>query len=76
MKKTVTLLVLISMLFSTVFLFTGCGDSSVKEIKTADDIKGASVGVQNGTTGDTFVSDYEALTAPRLCVTARVPTLS
>ena len=60
MKKTVTLLVLISMLFSTVFLFTGCGDSSVKEIKTADDIKGASVGVQNGTTGDTFVSDYEA----------------
>lgn len=45
MKKTVTLLVLISMLFSTVFLFTGCGDSSVKEIKTADDIKGASVGV-------------------------------
>ena len=60
MKKTVTLLVLISMLFSTVFLFTGCGDSSVKEIKTADDIKGASVGVQTGTTGDTFVSDYEA----------------
>lgn len=60
MKKTVTLLVLISMLFSTVFLFTGCGNSSVKEIKTADDIKGASVGVQTGTTGDTFVSDYEA----------------
>lgn len=59
-EKTVTLLVLISMLFSTVFLFTGCGDSSVKEIKTADDIKGASVGVQTGTTGDTFVSDYEA----------------
>ena len=57
MKKTVTLLVL---LCSTVFLFTGCGDSSVKEIKTADDIKGASVGVQTGTTGDTFVSDYEA----------------
>lgn len=76
MKKTVTLLVLISMLFSTVFLFTGCGDSSVKEIKTADDIKGASVGVQTGTTGDTFVSDYMRLTAPRLCVTARVPTLS
>ena len=68
MKKTVTLLVLISMLFSTVFLFTGCGDSSVKEIKTADDIKGASVGVQTGTT--------MRLTAPRLCVTARVPTLS
>ena len=41
-------------------MFTGCGDSSVKEIKTADDIKGASVGVQTGTTGDTFVSDYEA----------------
>ena len=75
MKKTVTLLVLISMLFSTVFLFTGCGDSSVKEIKTADDIKGASVGVRTGTTGDTFVSTMR-LTAPRLCVTARVPTLS
>ena len=60
MKKTVTLLVLISMLFSTVFLFTGCGDSSVKEIKTADDIKGASVGVQTGTTGFIFLSYFLA----------------
>lgn len=76
MKKTVTLLVLISMLFSTVFLFTGCGDSSVKEIKTADDIKGASVGVQNGTKQAILLYLTMRLTAPRLCVTARVPTLS
>ena len=75
MKKTVTLLVLISMLFSTVFLFTGCGDSSVKEIKTADDIKGASVGVQNVQQAILLYLTMR-LTAPRLCVTARVPTLS
>lgn len=38
----------------------GCGESvHTKQIESADDIIGARIGVQLGTTGDIYVSDYE-----------------
>jgi len=37
--------------------FVGCGEG--KEVKSADDLPGAAIGVQLGTTGDIFASDYE-----------------
>lgn len=38
----------------------GCGESvQTKQIESADDIIGARIGVQLGTTGDIYVSDYE-----------------
>lgn len=41
----------------------GCGNSeaetTTKQITGADDLEGAKIGVQLGTTGDIYVSDYE-----------------
>ena len=47
------------MLYS-VFCMTGCG-SEVKpsDISDIDDLEGKKIGVQIGTTGDIYVSDYE-----------------
>jgi len=40
---------------------TSCGgDVQVKEINGVDDLPGAKIGVQLGTTGDIYASDYEA----------------
>lgn len=41
---------------------TGCGkqeDMQTKQIACVDDLEGAGIGVQLGTTGDIYVSDYE-----------------
>lgn len=37
----------------------GQNDASQKEITCAADLEGARIGVQLGTTGDIYVSDYE-----------------
>lgn len=43
-----------------VFLLTGCGSTKEKKnVQSVDDLTGAVIGVQLGTTGDIFASDYE-----------------
>ena len=38
---------------------TACGKGGAKKVASADDLPGAVIGVQLGTTGDIFASDYE-----------------
>ena len=58
-RKRRIFFVLALMLYS-VFCMTGCG-SEVKpsDISDIDDLEGKKIGVQIGTTGDIYVSDYE-----------------
>lgn len=58
-KKIMQLWLMICICFS---FLSGCGDKQASEkstIATIDDIAGAKIGVQLGTTGDIFASDYE-----------------
>ncbi len=41
-------------------MLSGCGGNETKTIATKDDLKGARIGVQLGTTGDELASEYEA----------------
>ena len=44
-----------------IFALTGCTNSSdkSKKVESVEDITGAKIGVQLGTTGDIYASDYE-----------------
>ena len=55
MKKILALIMALVML---VACFAGCG-SKGKTVASADDLPGAKIGVQLGTTGDIYASDYE-----------------
>lgn len=56
--RTVAAAALFSVLMAVGIM--GCGESSqTKQIEGVDDITGARIGVQLGTTGDIYVSDYE-----------------
>lgn len=55
MKKLLAIVLCLAMLIC----FAGC-QNEVKEVKSAADLPGAVIGVQLGTTGDIFASDYEA----------------
>ncbi|MBR2489202.1 MAG: transporter substrate-binding domain-containing protein [Clostridia bacterium] len=52
--KVFSLLLALCMVFS----LAACGEKG-KEVASADDLAGATIGVQLGTTGDIFASDYE-----------------
>ena len=58
MKKLVAVLMVIGM---TAALFTACGggakEEESKKIESVDDLEGAKIGVQTGTTGDLYVTD-------------------
>ena len=58
MKKKIKIAVF--MMFC-IFAFTGCTNSSdkSKKVESVEDITGAKIGVQLGTTGDIYASDYE-----------------
>lgn len=56
MKKIISLVLLIIM---TVALLSSCGDVPANSVFSADDLWGKKIGVQLGTTGDIFASDYE-----------------
>ncbi|WP_099469231.1 ABC transporter substrate-binding protein/permease [Konateibacter massiliensis] len=60
-RKALGMIMLIVMLSAT-FLLSGCGSNSVGKspVSNADDLAGATIGVQLGTTGDLYVSDYES----------------
>lgn len=53
MKKLVSLSLVVAMVLSMV----ACGGKEVKKITTIDDLEGAKIGVQLGTTGDIYASD-------------------
>lgn len=53
MKKLLALILALTM----ILCFAGCGSS--KNVASVDDLPGATIGVQLGTTGDIFASDYE-----------------
>ena len=59
MKKLISGVLAGVMACAMVFSFAGCGGSDTKKIEKPDDLKGASIGVQLGTTGDINASDYE-----------------
>ncbi len=60
MKNTRIVKFILSLLViaAAVFLLVSVGDES-HEVSSIDTIPGARIGVQQGTTGDTFASDYE-----------------
>ena len=60
MKKKIRifLMALMCMAFLTMYVKADAQAKS-KTIKTVDDLKGAKIGVQLGTTGDIYSSDYE-----------------
>lgn len=64
MKKLISGLLAAVMLCTAAVSLTACGDSGsseeeVKTIASMDDLPGAKIGVQLGTTGDIYASDYE-----------------
>ena len=58
MKKVISL-ALAAVICSASMLLAACGGSTTKKIATVDDLEGAKIGVQLGTTGDIYASDYE-----------------
>ena len=40
-------------------VMSGCGGTKASDISSIEDMKGKKIGVQIGTTGDIYVSDYE-----------------
>lgn len=71
MKKVLSILLVAVMLCSTVMALTSCGGSTdtatssgsdtaeASKVQSIDDLEGAVIGVQRGTTGDIYASDYE-----------------
>lgn len=68
MKKVVSILLAAVMVCSMAFAFSACGGSAentsgasedVKTVSGINDLEGARIGVQLGTTGDIYASDYE-----------------
>lgn len=59
MKKHIKALSLLAAL-TLIFALAGCGSGSAKKtVNSIDDLPGATIGVQLGTTGDIYASDYE-----------------
>ena len=73
MKKILSIVLTAALLCTTALALSACGGSSssssdtssqassdnTKTVASIDDLKGASIGVQLGTTGDIYASDYE-----------------
>lgn len=65
MKKVLSGILTATILMTSAIGLTACGgstgdsDASAKTVASIDDLAGAKIGVQLGTTGDIFASDYE-----------------
>lgn len=60
-RRAFSIIMLTTMLLAT-FLLSGCGSKSAEKsmVSSVEDLAGAKIGVQLGTTGDLYVSDYES----------------
>lgn len=61
-KQTYKILAFLLVTFFAFSLFTGCNEKETKNVKVISsvaDLEGAKIGVQLGTTGDLYASDYE-----------------
>ena len=60
-QRVLGIMILLSMLLAASML-SGCGRKSAEKstVSRAKDLSGAKIGVQLGTTGDLYVSDYES----------------
>lgn len=61
MKKFLSVILMAAVLCTMTLALTACGgstDSSAKKVASIDDLKGAKIGVQLGTTGDIYASDF------------------
>ena len=63
-QRVLGIMILLSMLLAASML-GGCGSKSAEKSKvsSAMDLVGTKIGVQLGTTGDLYVSDYESKSA-------------
>lgn len=60
MKKIISAVLTMAMICVTAFAISGCGgETEAKKVASIDDLAGARIGVQLGTTGDLLASDYE-----------------
>lgn len=60
MKKILSAVLTAALLCTSVLAFSGCGgEATAKTVASVDDLEGARIGVQLGTTGDIFATDYE-----------------
>lgn len=78
-KKTsiIAFMLLLTVVITGISACSNDNSKAGKEVKNAGDLSGAKIGVQLGTTGDIYVSDYERMDRePRLKDTIRVPMRS
>lgn len=57
MKKIIAIMLAVVLAATSAFVLTSCGGG--KKVASVDDLEGAVIGVQTGTTGDIYASDYE-----------------
>lgn len=58
-KKPIMILLMAALMATFIVSLCACGKSDSKKVACVDDLEGAKIGVQLGTTGDIYVSDYE-----------------
>ena len=58
-KKPIMILLMAALMATFIVSLCACGKSDSKKVTCVDDLEGAKIGVQLGTTGDIYVSDYE-----------------
>ena len=58
-KKPIMILLMAALMATFIACLCACGKSDSKKVTCVDDLEGAKIGVQLGTTGDIYVSDYE-----------------
>lgn len=58
-KKPIMILLMAALMATFIVGLCACGKSDSKKVACVDDLEGAKIGVQLGTTGDIYVSDYE-----------------
>ena len=58
-KKPIMILLMAALMTIFIVGLCACGKNDSKKVTCVDDLEGAKIGVQLGTTGDIYVSDYE-----------------
>ena len=64
MKKLIAMLMVVGMAVAMLSACGGSKEEEAKKIESADDLEGAKIGVQTGTTGDIYVTDAKNYVTP------------